>query len=235
MGVKLAVSFFAGFASAISPCVLPLLPAYLSRVTAVEARRLGQPGVAKRVIVGSLPFVAGLTAVFVLLGAGAVAIRQAIGVTIQLEIAGFLMIVIGLAFIGLLPMPRQLLAPSLVTGAAERGSAVLLGAAFATCAAPCIGPVLAGTLVLASDSSTVWRGAVLLAAYSAGLGAAFVVAGVFFARAMGMFRWFRDRYQALSVAGGAMLVAVGLLLFFDRFWWLRVGTNRVLGPLGLGV
>jgi cytochrome c-type biogenesis protein len=235
VGVKLAVSFAAGFASAISPFVLPLIPAYLSRVTAVEAARLGQPGVARRVVVGSLPFVAGFTTVFVLLGAGAVVIADAVGVTLQKEIAGFLMIVIGLALIGLLPVPKRLLAPGLVTGAAQSGSSVLLGAAFATCAAPCIGPVLAGTLVLAGDSSTVYWGAVLLAAYSAGLAAVFVLAGVFFARAMGAFRWLRNRYTALTAAGGAVLVAVGLLLFFDRFWWLQVGTNRLLGPLGLGV
>jgi cytochrome c-type biogenesis protein len=233
--VKLAVSFLAGFASAVSPCVLPLIPAYLSRVTAVEAGRLGQPGVARRVVVGSLPFVAGFTAVFVLLGIGTVVILDAIGVTLQREIAGFLMIVIGLAFMGLLPIPKRLLAPGLVTGAAGRGSDVLLGAAFATCAAPCISPVLAGELVLASDSSEVYRAALLLAAYSAGLAAVFVLVGVFFARAMGAFRWLRDRYALLSAAGGAVLVAVGLLLFFDRFWWLRVGTNRILSTFGLGV
>lgn len=234
MGIRLGVSFLAGFASAVSPCVLPLVPAYLSRVTAVEATRLGQPGVARRVLVGSVPFVVGFTGVFVLLGAGAVFIRRAVGVTLQWEIAGFVMIVIGLAFLGLLPLPKRLLAPGLVGAAAERGSSVLLGAAFATCAAPCIGATLAGTLVLASDSSTVWWGAALLAAYSAGLAAAFVLAGLFFVRVMGAFRWVRDRYTALTAAGGAVLVAVGLLLFFDRFWWLRVGMNRLLGPIGLG-
>jgi cytochrome c-type biogenesis protein len=235
VGLRLAVSFFAGFASVISPCVLPLVPAYLSRVTAVEASRLGEPGVARRVVVGSIPFVMGFTLVFVLLGIGATAIREAIGVTLQGEIAGFLMIVIGLAFMGLLPLPKRLVAPGLVTDAAERGSAVLLGAAFAACAAPCIGAPLAAILLLASDSDTVYRGAVLLAAYSLGLAAAFVLAGVFFTHAMGPFRWLRDRYALLSVIGGALLVAFGLLLFFGRFWWLRVGFNRLLSPFGLGV
>jgi cytochrome c-type biogenesis protein len=215
--------------------VLPLVPGYLSAVTAVEAGRLGQPGLARRVVVASLPFVAGLTIVFVVLGAAAVAIRDAIGVTLQGEIAGFVMIVVGLAFMGLLPVPKRLVAPGLVAGAQGRGSGLLLGAAFATCAAPCIGPVLAGTLLLASDSSTVSWGAVLLAAYSAGLAAAFLVAGIFFVRAMATFRWLRDHYTLLSAGGGAVLVALGLLLFFDRFWWLRVGWNRVLGPVGLGV
>jgi cytochrome c-type biogenesis protein len=219
----------------ISPCVLPLVPGYLSAVTAVEAARLGEPGLTRRVVAGSLPFVAGLTVVFVALGAAAAAISQVITVNEQQEVAGFVMIVIGLAFMGLLPLPQRLVAPGLVVGARGRGSSLLLGAAFATCAAPCIGGVLAGTLLLASDSSTVWWGAVLLAAYSVGLGAAFLVAGVSFARAMGTFRWLRDHYMLLSASGGAVLVAFGLLLFFDRFWWLRVGWNRILGPVGLGV
>ncbi len=235
MTTKLAVSFLAGFASVLSPCVLPLVPGYISHLSAVDARRLGERGVARRVLVGSLPFVAGLTVVFVVLGAAAVAIRDVVGVRLQGEVAGFVMIVIGLAFMGLLPLPKRLLAPGLVAEARGRGSGVLLGAAFAACAAPCIGPVLAGTLLLASDSSTVYRGAILLGAYSAGLAAAFLLAGVSFAGAMGAFRWLRDRYTQISAAGGAVLVALGLLLFFDRFWWLRVGLNRLLSPVGLGV
>lgn len=235
MGPSLAVSFVAGFVSVVTPCVLPLVPGYLSAVTSVEAGRLGEPGLIRRVLVGSIPFVLGFSIVFVVLGVAASAIGEAVGVTLQTEIAGFLMIVIGLAFIGLLPVPKRLLAPGLVTGARSSGSSALLGAAFATCAAPCIGPWLAGILVLASSSDTVYEGAVLLAAYSLGLAAAFVLAGVFFARAMNAFRWLRDRYQLLTAAGGTILVALGLLLFFDRFWWLRVGWNRLLGPVGLGV
>jgi cytochrome c-type biogenesis protein len=235
MGADLAASFLAGFASVITPCVLPLVPGYLSAVTSVEARQLGQPGVARRVLVGSIPFVVGFTLVFVVLGVATKAILEAFGFTLQLEVAGFLMIVIGLTFMGLLPVPKRLLAPGLVTGARSRGSAALLGAAFATCAAPCVGPWLATVLLLASDSDSVYRGAILLAVYSLGLAVAFVVAGIFFARAMGAFRWLRDRYQLVTAAGGAVLVGIGLLLFFDRFWWLRAGFNRVLGPIGLGV
>jgi cytochrome c biogenesis protein CcdA len=74
----------------------------------------------------------------------------------------------------------------------------------------------------------------LLLAYSIGLGAAFLLAGVSFAKAMGTFRWLRDRYRWFSAAGGAVLVALGLLLFFDRFWWLRTGFNHVLNWVGLG-
>jgi cytochrome c-type biogenesis protein len=101
------------------------------------------------------------------------------------------------------------------------------------CAAPCIGTVLAAVLVLASDTGTVLRGAALLAAYALGLGAAFLVAGVAFARAMGAFRWVRDRYAVIQVVSGLVLVALGLLLFFHRDWWLHVAVNRTLDAIGL--
>src|SRR5439155_21236663 len=113
------------------------------------------------------------------------------------------------------------------------GSSFLPRAASAVWAAPCIGPVLAGVLVLASDTGTVVKGAVLLAAYALGLAAAFLLAGVAFARAMGAFRWLRDRYMIIQVVSGVMLVALGLLLFFHRDWWLHVALNRALDDLGL--
>jgi cytochrome c-type biogenesis protein len=93
--------------------------------------------------------------------------------------------------------------------------------------------VLGSILALAASSGTVLRGVVLLAAYSVGLGAAFVLAGVAFTRAMGAFRWIRNRYVVLQLVGGAILVALGLLLFFDRSWWLNVAVNRVLEKVGL--
>jgi cytochrome c-type biogenesis protein len=229
----LPIAFIAGFISIVTPCVLPLVPGYLSVVSAVEADRLGQPGTTRRVVVSSLPFVAGFTVVFVLLGAGAAAIGRVLDVDQQTELAGFVLVVLGLSFVGLLPWPERVVAPGLLQGARSRGSSLLLGAAFAVCAAPCIGTVLATVLVLASDAGTVVRGSILLAAYSIGLGAAFLLAGVAFARAMGAFRWLRDHYVVLRVAGGLTLVALGLLLFFHRDWWLRVALSRVLEAVGL--
>ena len=88
-------------------------------------------------------------------------------------------------------------------------------------------------LVLASDSGTVLKGAVLLAAYALGLGAAFLVAGIAFARAMSAFRWVRDRYQLIQFASGVTLVVLGALLFFHRDWWLHVALNRTLEAVGL--
>ncbi len=233
MGARLAISFAAGFASVITPCVLPLVPGYLSAVSRVEAGRLGERGVARRVVTSSLPFVLGFTVVFVLLGAGAAAIGSVVSGNAQTEIAGFVLVVIGLAFVGLLPVPERVLAPGFLTGARQRGSGFLLGGAFAVCAAPCIGTVLAAVLVLASNTGTVVKGAVLLAAYALGLAAAFILAGVAFARAMGAFRWLRDRYLVIQIVSGVVLVALGLLLFFHRDWWLHVALNRALDDLGL--
>jgi cytochrome c-type biogenesis protein len=233
MGARLAVAFVAGFASVITPCVLPLVPGYLSAVSSVEAGRLGERGAARRVVIASVPFILGFTVVFVLLGAGSAAAVSVLSPNAQNEVAGFVLVVVGLAFIGLLPVPERVFAPELLTGARRRGSAALLGGAFAVCAAPCIGPVLAAVLVLASDSGAVLRGALLLAVYALGLGAAFLVAGVAFARAMGAFRWLRDRYRLIQIVGGVTLVALGLLLFFHRDWWLHVAVNRALDDLGL--
>jgi cytochrome c-type biogenesis protein len=88
-------------------------------------------------------------------------------------------------------------------------------------------------LVLASDTGAVLKGAVLLAAYALGLGAAFIVAGIAFTRAMGAFRWARDRVRIVEILSGATLVALGLLLFFHRDWWLHVAVNRMLDGIGL--
>jgi cytochrome c-type biogenesis protein len=231
---RLPVAFLAGLVSVITPCVLPLVPGYLSAVSAVEVGRLGERGVARRVAASSVPFIAGFTVVFVALGAAAAAIGSVVDPNRRNEIAGFVLVVLGLAFMGLLPWPERALAPGLLVGARKRGSAALLGGAFAVCAAPCIGTVLASILVLAGDTRTVLRGSLLLAVYSAGLGCSFLLAGLAFARAMRAFRWLRDHYTAIRVVSGAVLVALGLLLFFHRNWWLNVLLNRILDAIGLG-
>jgi cytochrome c-type biogenesis protein len=229
MGVKLPVAFLAGFVSVVTPCVLPLVPGYLSALSSLQPGQLAE----RRVVRASIPFILGFTVVFVVLGAGAAAIGNVVSANAQTEIAGFILIVLGLAFVGLLPMPERVVAPGLLVGARRRGSGALLGGAFAVCAAPCIGTVLAAVLVLASNTGAVLKGAALLAAYALGLGAAFLVAGVAFTRAMASFRWVRDRYKLIEVASGVILIALGLLLFFHRDWWLHVALNRTLDAIGL--
>ena len=144
-----------------------------------------------------------------------------------------MLVVFGLAFMGLLPWPERLVGAGLVQGARSRGSRVLLGGAFAVCAAPCIGPVLAAILVLAGSSDTALEGAGLLAVYSLGLAIPFVLVGAAFTRMMGAFRWLRDHYGAIQFAGGLVMVALGLLLFFGRFYVLRIYVNRALEWFGI--
>ena len=229
------VAFGAGFVSFLAPCVLPLVPGYLSAVSSVEAERLGERGASRRVVVASLPFVAGLVSVFVLLGAGAAALRLSLTSDQFLleQVAGFVLIVFGLAFMGLLPWPQRLLGAGLVQDARRRGSSFLLGGAFAVCAAPCIGPVLGSILVLAGDSGTVWEGSALLGVYALGLAVPFLIVAALFAPAMGAFRRVRDHYVAIQVVSGVVLVALGALLFAGEFWRLRVYVNRLFEALGL--
>jgi cytochrome c-type biogenesis protein len=233
---SIPAAFGAGFVSFLAPCVLPLVPGYLSAMSAVEVGQLGDRRATVRVVRASLPFAAGLVVVFVLLGAGAAAVGLSFDRDQFLleQIAGFVLIVFGLVFIGLLPWPERLIGAGLLSGARRRGSGFLLGGAFAVCAAPCIGPVLASILVLAGNSGTILEGSVLLAVYALGLALPFVIAAAVFTPAMGAFRWLRDHYIWIRAGGGLVLLALGVLLFIGRFWWLRVLVNRALEAVGIG-
>jgi len=232
-GAEISLAFAAGLVSFATPCVLPLVPGYLSAVSGTAPGASG-----RRVVAASVPFIVGFTLVFVALGAAAAAAGDLFDENrrLLLQVAGLVVVVLGFAFMGLLPFPflERLAAPGLVDGARRSGSSALLGAAFALCAAPCVGPVLAAILALASDSGTVAEGSALLLVYSLGLALPFVLVGVGFARAMRASRWLRDRYGVVRAVSGTLLVGIGLLLFFDRFWWLNVAVNRVLEAVGVG-
>jgi cytochrome c-type biogenesis protein len=226
--------FLLGFVSIAFPCVLPLVPGYLSAVSAVEAQRLGDPGVARRVALASVPFITGFAVVFVALGAATNLIARVMSAETKQAFAGFILVVAGLAFMGLLPWTDRFIGSGLLEGARSRGSRFLLGGAFAICAAPCVGPLLGAAVAAASRSGTVLQGSAWLAAYAIGLGVAFVVIAVSFTRAMSLFRWMRDHYRWFSFVGGATLITLGLLLFFDKFYPVQVYTHRVLEALGIG-
>lgn len=230
---RTGAAFLAGLISITFPCVLPLVPGYLSAISAVEVERLGERGMARRIVLASVPFAIGFTLVFVVLGAGAAALGHWVDPDTRVKLAGFVLVVLGLALAGLLPWPERMLAPGAIGRARASGSRALLGAAFAVCAAPCVGVVLGSILVLAADSRTVVRGCILLAAYSLGITAAFVLIGIAFGRAMTAFRWVRDHYTVIRIASGLILVALGLLLFFNRDWWLNTLMNRALSAIGL--
>jgi cytochrome c biogenesis protein CcdA len=117
VGERIAAAFAAGLVSIAFPCVLPLVPGYLSAITAVEVDRLGERGIARRVVAASIPFALGFTVVFVVLGAGAAALGGWVDQETRTKIAGFVLVVLGLAFMGLLPWPERMLAP----GVAQAG------------------------------------------------------------------------------------------------------------------
>jgi cytochrome c-type biogenesis protein len=207
-----AVAFSAGLLSFATPCVLPLVPAYLSAIGA----RSTDP---RRALLASLPFVLGFSLVFVALGASAGLAGGALTAhRLQLvKLSGIVIVAMGLVMIGLIRLPAldRSFAPGLGPARAS-GSSVLLGGAFGLAWTPCIGPVLGSILTLAATGATAARGAALLAAYAAGLAVPFMVAGVALGKVMSGARRVRDHYNIVRAVSGAVLIAAGLLVFFDK-------------------
>ncbi|HEY3764349.1 MAG TPA: cytochrome c biogenesis protein CcdA [Gaiellales bacterium] len=207
-----AVAFSAGLLSFATPCVLPLVPAYLGAIGA----RSTDP---RRAFLASLPFVVGFSLVFIALGAGA----GLAGATLTdhraqlIKLSGIVIVAMGLVMLGLIRVPglERSFAPG-IEGARASGSALLLGGAFGLAWTPCIGPVLGSILALAATGATAARGAGLLAAYAAGLAVPFLVAGVALGRVMSAARVVRDRYGLVRIVSGGVLIAAGLLVFFDK-------------------
>ena len=235
----LLLAFAAGVLSVATPCVLPLLPGYLTAVSGIALADLERGGMrtSARVAPAALRFVSGFALVFVALGllVGALGgVFEGYGPELQAA-AGIIVVAMGFALMGLLPLPAGLaggIAPG-VEAARRSGSPVLLGAAFAACCTPCVGPVLASVLAIGSAGGDAVRSGALLAAYAAGLALPLLAMTIAFTRTLGAMRFLRDRYVQVRWASGFLLVALGLLLFSDRVWILRVYFNRVLDTLGL--
>jgi len=231
--LALAVSVLAGLVSFASPCVVPLVPGYLSYLAAVVGVDESENAATRqrwRVAGSAALFVAGFTAVF-LLGTVAVLGMTTTLITNQLvlqRVGGIITIVMGLVFVGYVPAlqrqfrfaPRQL---STLAGAP------LLGAVFALGWTPCLGPTLAGVVTVASatDGASVARGIVLVIAYCLGLGIPFVLLAFGSASAVAGLGWLRRHTRALQIFGGVLLIAVGVALvsggWNDFVSWLRDG------------
>jgi cytochrome c-type biogenesis protein len=207
-----AVAFSAGLLSFATPCVLPLVPAYLGAIGA----RSTDP---RRSLQASIPFVLGFSVIFIALGAGAGLAGGALTDhrADLIRLAGIVIVAMGLVMLGLIPIPglERTFTPGLERAHAS-GSSMLLGCAFGLAWTPCIGPVLGSIMTLAATGATVLRGAALLAAYAAGLAVPFLVAAVALGRVMSAARVVRDRYALVRVLSGAVLIAAGLLVFFDK-------------------
>src|SRR5437660_6905325 len=212
-------AFAGGMLSFLSPCVLPLVPGYLSLMSGLSVAELseGHRSNVRRVVVSTLLFVAGFTAVFVALGAAASGLGQTMREHQRAleQVAGVVVIAMGVFLAGFVSPRLLMVERRLHVSPSEVGAWAppLMGAAFAFGWTPCIGPVLAGVLGLAEHDATLSRGVILLAAYSLGLGVPFVVTGVAFDRLAGAFTFVKRHFRVINLVAGAFLFAFGFLLF----------------------
>jgi len=212
----------AGLVSFLSPCVLPLVPGYVSFVSglslqdlqAADARQL------RRAVLGALWFVLGFSTIFILLGASATALGQLLVQQLDLfkRIAGGFIIVLGLHLTGLIRLPflnydRHL---QVKTRPLTWLGAYGVGAAFGFGWTPCIGPILAGILAVASVQETIGQGMLLLAVYSAGLGLPFLLTGAAVGAFLRAFSRAKPYLHGVEIASGVLLIVIGLLIMTDR-------------------
>lgn len=214
-------SVVAGMISFSSPCCLPLIPGYLSYMSALPVSDLGRAEARAVTLRASVAFVAGFTVVFTTLGAGAALLGATVlrNLPLIVRVAGVGIIVMGLAMLGLLRLPFLHREARFDLSRVPKGprGAFPLGMAFAAGWAPCIGPVLATLLATAAATETVAWGALLLALYSLGLGIPFVLLALGFQRARGSLAWLRAHGRRIEQAGGGLLVGVGIL-FVSGAW-----------------
>jgi cytochrome c-type biogenesis protein len=233
------VSYFAalvaGILSFVSPCVLPLVPGYLSFISGVslEGAHTGTAlpeGTTRRVFLASIAFVLGFTVVFVALGASASKIGLLLNeqLWILTKIAGVLVILFGLHTMGLLKISALYRQAQIDVKRKPAGplGAFLVGLAFAFGWTPCIGPILGSILALAAREDSVSQGALLLSVYSLGLGVPFLATSLAVDRFFGVFRRVRKYYRMIEIVAGLLMVIIGVLLVLDRFTLIA----RVLTP-----
>jgi cytochrome c-type biogenesis protein len=231
-------AFAVGFISFISPCVLPLVPGYLSAVSGVSLAEI-QQGERRmsRVLAPAIVFCLAFTVVFVALGMTA----TGLGSTLRDErgtldkVAGLIIIALGVFFLltPFVPKLNREWRPDALMSRAGSGGPLIAGAAFAFAWTPCVGPTLGTILTAASVQDTVGKGAVLLLFYSAGLAVPFLITAIAFTRATAAFRWLRDRYLIITAISGAILITMGILLFTGELTTLNLKAQDALDSLGL--
>jgi len=234
----IVAAFAVGFVSFISPCVLPLVPGYLSAVSGVSiAEMKGDEHPGARVVWPAAIFCLSFTIMFVALGMTATGIGHALNThkdTLD-KVAGGVIIAMGVFFVAspFVPMLNREWHPDALIRRAGSGGPLVAGAAFAFAWTPCIGPTLSSILAAASTSNSVGHGGVLLAFYSAGLAVPFMITALLFNRATTAWRWLRDRYVIVTAVSGAVLIAMGILIFSGELTTLNQKAQDALGGLGL--
>jgi len=233
-------AFAVGFVSFVSPCVLPLVPGYLSAVSGVSVGELQRGERSpRRVLLPALVFCLSFTVVFVALGMTATGLGSLLqdGRGTLDKIAGAIIIALGVLFVltPFVPRLNREWRPDALLARAGSGGPLVAGAAFAFAWTPCVGPTLGAILTAASVQDTVAEGAVLLLFYAAGLAVPFLATAVAFTRAWGAFRWLRDRYLIVTAVSGAVLVAMGVLLLTGDLTRLNLEAQQALDSVGLNV
>ncbi|HEV7805815.1 MAG TPA: cytochrome c biogenesis protein CcdA [Solirubrobacteraceae bacterium] len=235
-GIGILAALAAGFVSFLSPCVLPLVPGYLSAVTGVMPNDLDRAPL-RRVLAPSLLFVASFSAIFIVLGLGATALGSTLNEhRLVLErISGAVIIALGLFFLAT-PFIARLNKEWRVDALMERagkGGPVVAGAAFAIAWTPCVGPTLGAILGAAALSESTAHGAYLLAWYSAGLAIPFLLTTVAFQRMTKLFAVVKRHYAVIVAAGGAILIVMGTLILTGQLTQLNIEALKLLDRLGL--
>lgn len=231
-------AFAVGFASFVSPCVLPLVPGYLSAVSGISLGEIrAKEHRISKVLLPSLLFCLSFTTMFVALGMTATGIGQTLSdhrATLD-KIAGGLILGLGL-FMLASPFVTKLNRewhPERLIIRAGNGSPIVAGLAFAFAWTPCVGPTLGSILTAASTSSSVGRGGLLLACYSAGLAIPFLACAVAFDRATTAFRWLRNHHLIITAISGGILVAMGILILTGEITTLNIEAQKLLNKIGL--
>lgn len=235
VGIPLAVA--AGLVSFLSPCVLPLVPGYISAVAGVAPTELRERPATWRVVGPSLLFVLSFSTIFILLGLTATAVGAALQdhrETLN-KVAAVVIVALGVFFVAAPFVPR--LGRELRVGAliarAGRGGPLIAGAAFAIAWTPCIGPTLGAILSAAALSDSAGRGALLLAFYSAGLAIPFLLTSIAFSRMTAAFAFVKRHYAAVVAVGGVVLIGMGVLIWTGEFFRLNIEAQQLLDRLGL--
>ena len=234
--VGFGAAFFGGLVSFLSPCVLPLVPGYISFMSGLTLEELSAGGDDKTRLrhAGweSLCFVAGFSLIFTLLGATATTVGRVLAeqAPIVSKVAGAVVILFGLHLTGIMPIKWLYYQKRADTAAFKAGyvGSFFMGLAFAFGWTPCIGPILSGILALAATRETVGQGMALLFVYSLGLGVPFILTGFAVTRFMRFFLRYKKHIRTGEIVAGALLVSIGLLIFFDKLSWLNRFTPKFL-------
>lgn len=226
-------------ASFLSPCVLPLVPSYLSYISglSLEDTQTGRASASGMVLFSILKFILGFSLVFILMGASASLVGEFLAQYKQLlaRISGVFIIFMGLFLIGVIKIPWLYSEKRpFILRTSKESTPFLLGLAFAFGWTPCIGPILSSILLYASVVTTVTKGTILLAIYSLGLGVPFLLAGWAFHRTVKATNWIKRHYTAINAVSGAMLILLGGLLVFNQLFYLSIAIQRLFYRLGIG-